>query len=78
LRFTSRPGFFWPLLHTFAAPPTEKRHVVPDSDSDSLLWGRGFSDSGSGSFRGGWVIFILFYNDRVLTGPHGPFNYHNF
>jgi hypothetical protein len=23
LRITSRPGFFWPLWHTIAAPPTE-------------------------------------------------------
>jgi hypothetical protein len=38
----------------------KKRYVAPDSDSDSdsLSGGQGFSDSGSGSFRGGWVIWI--------------------
>jgi hypothetical protein len=46
-----------------------QRHVTPDSNSVAS-WGRGFSDSGPGSFRSGWVIWIWI---RVRLGTQIEF-----
>jgi hypothetical protein len=58
LRIISRSGFILAALAHLRRATNRKRHVAPDLDSDSLLWGRSFSDSGSDLLFGGWVIWI--------------------